>query len=334
MASRERRRTRDHRRPLPCLARRDRRARAGSAGAAARRASATARSRPCPGVLEKVRRRPRRAARHRRHREVRRRGQPVRRPQPRADRCSASGRSTPTCRSRRTSPACAGNQIPGVKLHSLFQGFAYDDPRVWEILEGFGSDIAVIAHVGAGGDGGQQRAGHPGHDPRHRAAVPRPEAGRLPLRRLPPARRGRGGPARRERLPGDLLAAHHGRARPGEGAVDHRPARRRPDRLRLGLADGRPGGRDRRHPRARLLRRDHRGHPRGQLRPADGHRRGRAGAGPDRGETRDRQRAGRAAWRRHLDHPQPARPAQRLRPGDGRGDRRWRSRAPPAAARW
>lgn len=45
------------------------------------------------------------------------------------------------------------NQIPGVKLHSLFQGFAYDDHRVWDLLEAFGSQIAVIAHVGAGGDG-------------------------------------------------------------------------------------------------------------------------------------------------------------------------------------
>ncbi|MFD7500839.1 amidohydrolase family protein [Streptomyces sp. NPDC059850] len=42
--------------------------------------------------------------------------------------------------------------IAGVKLHSLFQGFAYDDPRVWDLLEAFGSRIAVIAHVGAGGD--------------------------------------------------------------------------------------------------------------------------------------------------------------------------------------
>lgn len=53
------------------------------------------------------------------------------------------------------------NGIPGVKLHSLFQGFAYDDPRVWEILEGFGSDIAVIAHVGAGGDGASNERATP-----------------------------------------------------------------------------------------------------------------------------------------------------------------------------
>jgi predicted TIM-barrel fold metal-dependent hydrolase len=44
------------------------------------------------------------------------------------------------------------NGVRGVKLHSLFQGFAYDDPRMMETLEAFGSEIAVIAHVGDGGD--------------------------------------------------------------------------------------------------------------------------------------------------------------------------------------
>jgi uncharacterized protein len=43
--------------------------------------------------------------------------------------------------------------VPGVKLHSLFQGFSLDDTRVWDLLDAFGSDIAVIAHVGAGGSG-------------------------------------------------------------------------------------------------------------------------------------------------------------------------------------
>jgi predicted TIM-barrel fold metal-dependent hydrolase len=42
--------------------------------------------------------------------------------------------------------------VTAVKLHPLFQDFALDDPRLWEILEAFGSDIAVITHVGAGGD--------------------------------------------------------------------------------------------------------------------------------------------------------------------------------------
>lgn len=44
------------------------------------------------------------------------------------------------------------NGVRGVKLHSLFQGFAYDDPRMMETFEAFGSEIAVIAHVGDGGD--------------------------------------------------------------------------------------------------------------------------------------------------------------------------------------
>lgn len=42
--------------------------------------------------------------------------------------------------------------VTAVKLHPLFQNFGLSDPRLWEILEAFGSDIAVITHVGAGGD--------------------------------------------------------------------------------------------------------------------------------------------------------------------------------------
>ena len=42
--------------------------------------------------------------------------------------------------------------IKAVKIHPLFQRFALDDPRLWEIFEAFGSDYAVITHVGAGGD--------------------------------------------------------------------------------------------------------------------------------------------------------------------------------------
>ncbi|GAA2853051.1 TatD family hydrolase [Streptosporangium fragile] len=42
--------------------------------------------------------------------------------------------------------------IRGVKLHPLFQNFALDDRRLRPILEAFGGDIAVITHVGAGGD--------------------------------------------------------------------------------------------------------------------------------------------------------------------------------------
>ncbi len=54
------------------------------------------------------------------------------------------------------------NGIPGVKLHSLFQGFAYSDSRVWDLLEAFGSEIAVIAHVGAGGDRESNERATPG----------------------------------------------------------------------------------------------------------------------------------------------------------------------------
>lgn len=42
--------------------------------------------------------------------------------------------------------------VRAVKLHPLFQNFALDDRRLWEILEAFGNDIAVITHVGQGGD--------------------------------------------------------------------------------------------------------------------------------------------------------------------------------------
>lgn len=42
--------------------------------------------------------------------------------------------------------------IKAVKIHPLFQRFALNDPRLWEILEAFGSDYAVITHVGEGGD--------------------------------------------------------------------------------------------------------------------------------------------------------------------------------------
>ncbi|MBE1536970.1 amidohydrolase family protein [Actinomadura algeriensis] len=42
--------------------------------------------------------------------------------------------------------------VTAVKIHPLFQNFALDDPRLQEIFEAFGDRIAVIAHVGAGGD--------------------------------------------------------------------------------------------------------------------------------------------------------------------------------------
>jgi predicted TIM-barrel fold metal-dependent hydrolase len=42
--------------------------------------------------------------------------------------------------------------VKAVKVHPLFQRFALDDRRLWEIFEAFGSDYAVITHVGEGGD--------------------------------------------------------------------------------------------------------------------------------------------------------------------------------------
>ena len=51
--------------------------------------------------------------------------------------------------------------IRGVKLHTLFQGFALDDRRMYELYEAFGSQIAVIAHVGSGGDPEANRRGTP-----------------------------------------------------------------------------------------------------------------------------------------------------------------------------
>ncbi len=44
------------------------------------------------------------------------------------------------------------HDIRGVKIHPLFQGFALDDPRLWDILEAMGSQWPIIAHVGEGGD--------------------------------------------------------------------------------------------------------------------------------------------------------------------------------------
>ncbi|MPY56504.1 amidohydrolase family protein [Streptomyces spongiae] len=54
------------------------------------------------------------------------------------------------------------NGITGIKLHSLFQGFAYSDPRVWELLEAISPQVTVIAHVGAGGDRESNERATPG----------------------------------------------------------------------------------------------------------------------------------------------------------------------------
>lgn len=41
--------------------------------------------------------------------------------------------------------------VTAVKIHPLFQDFGLDHPRLWEIFEAFGDEIAVITHVGEGG---------------------------------------------------------------------------------------------------------------------------------------------------------------------------------------
>lgn len=51
--------------------------------------------------------------------------------------------------------------LRGVKIHPLFQNYALDDPRLWEIFEAFGDEVAVITHVGAGGDAHQNSLSSP-----------------------------------------------------------------------------------------------------------------------------------------------------------------------------
>lgn len=52
--------------------------------------------------------------------------------------------------------------IRAVKIHPLFQRYGLDDPRLWEIFEAFGSDYAVITHVGEGGDAFTNGLSNPG----------------------------------------------------------------------------------------------------------------------------------------------------------------------------
>lgn len=52
--------------------------------------------------------------------------------------------------------------VRAVKIHPLFQKYALDDPRLWEIFEAFGSDYAVITHVGEGGDAFTNSLSNPG----------------------------------------------------------------------------------------------------------------------------------------------------------------------------
>lgn len=51
--------------------------------------------------------------------------------------------------------------VRAVKIHPLFQGFALDDPRLWEIFEAFDDEFAVITHVGEGGSPEANRLSSP-----------------------------------------------------------------------------------------------------------------------------------------------------------------------------
>jgi predicted TIM-barrel fold metal-dependent hydrolase len=48
------------------------------------------------------------------------------------------------------------NGLRGVKVHPLFQGFALDDPGLWEILEALQGEFPIIVHVGHGGEGAER----------------------------------------------------------------------------------------------------------------------------------------------------------------------------------
>jgi predicted TIM-barrel fold metal-dependent hydrolase len=42
------------------------------------------------------------------------------------------------------------HRLRGAKVHPLFQGYALDDPGLWEILDAMQGEFAMIAHVGDG----------------------------------------------------------------------------------------------------------------------------------------------------------------------------------------
>lgn len=52
--------------------------------------------------------------------------------------------------------------ITAVKIHPLFQNYGLDHPRLWELFEAFGDEIAVITHVGEGGDEYRNSLSNPG----------------------------------------------------------------------------------------------------------------------------------------------------------------------------
>jgi uncharacterized protein len=44
------------------------------------------------------------------------------------------------------------NGLRGAKVHSYFQDYALDDPRLWEIFDAMQGEFCIFAHVGAAGD--------------------------------------------------------------------------------------------------------------------------------------------------------------------------------------
>ena len=92
------------------------------------------------------------------------------------------------------------NGIRGVKLHPLFQDLSLDEPRVIELLHALaGAGVVVITHAVPAARARPIDRGSPGRAAGRARRRARLAAHRLPLRRLPPAQRGR---AARSGLPG------------------------------------------------------------------------------------------------------------------------------------
>lgn len=46
----------------------------------------------------------------------------------------------------------SANNLCGVKIHPLFQGFSLDDRKLWEVLDALRGQYVAVIHVGEGGD--------------------------------------------------------------------------------------------------------------------------------------------------------------------------------------
>lgn len=53
------------------------------------------------------------------------------------------------------------NGLRGVKIHPLFQGFALDDRRLWDVLEALGDEFVAVFHVGPEEPGGDNTKATP-----------------------------------------------------------------------------------------------------------------------------------------------------------------------------